>query len=329
MPKNRYYSGPRSDHFDGLRFHAPGGGRDKTLRDMAKMLWRGRRERRKPWPRAGRFIDGGKPPARVEGARIRISFIGHASFLVQTEGVNLLIDPVWSQRVGPSGIGPKRITPPGLAFENLPEIDAVLLSHNHYDHLDVATLSRLARERPAPVLTPLGNDTILRRADKAIQAQTFDWGQHANVGPLKIHFEPTYHWSARGRSDRRMALWASFVIEGPTHKIFYAGDTGFGDGSIFTDIGRRHGPFRLALLPIGAYAPRWFMRGQHVDPNESVEIFRRLGAQSAFAFHWGTFRLTEEPYEEPVTKLKAALAAAGIAPERFLSDPAGASAEWE
>jgi len=328
MPTNRYYSGPHSPHYDGLRFSPPGGPRDKKLKDVAKMLWRTRRVR-KPWPRQGVVVDGDAPPERVEGPAIRIAFVGHASFLVQTEGVNLLIDPIWSHRVGPGGIGPKRVTPPGLAFERLPEIDAVLVSHNHYDHMDVATLARLAKERPAPVLTPLGNDAILRRADKGIEARSFDWGQSVQVGALKIHFEPTYHWSARGRADRRMALWASFVIEGPSHKIFYAGDTAFRDGALFSDIGRRHGPFRLALLPIGAYAPRWFMRDQHIDPEEAVEIFKRLGAQNAFAYHWGTFRLTEEPYDEPPIRLRRALAAAGIAPERFRVEPAGASALWE
>ncbi len=327
MKHNPYYSGPRSDHFDGLRFFLPGGPRDKTFRDVARMLWRSRRTR-KPWPRAGRFVAGERPPERVEGAAIRLAYIGHSSFLLQTEGVNLLLDPVWSERVGPAGIGPRRITPPGVALADLPPIDAVLVSHNHYDHMDIATLSRLAREQRAPVLTPLGNDTILHRADRAIRAQAFDWGETAEVGELRVHFEPARHWSARGRSDRRMALWASFVIEGPSHKIYFAGDTGYGDGALFSDIFRRHGPMRLAILPIGAYAPRGFMHDQHIDPDEAVHIFRHLGAEYAFACHWGAFRLTEEPYDEPVARLAAALAGSDIDAARFLAEPPGAAAEW-
>ena len=327
MPRNFYYSGPRTDHFDGVHFFAPGGPRDKKFRDVARMLLR-TGLRRKPWPKTGLSVDSGKPPERIDGSTIRIVFVGHSTFLLQTEGVNLLIDPIWSNRVGPAGIGPRRITPPGLALNDLPPLDAVLVSHNHYDHMDKATLGWLARERPAPVLTPLGNDTILHRADRGIRAVTRDWGQYAEVGPLKVHFEPTYHWSARGGVDRRMALWCSFVIEGPRRKIYFAGDTGYGDGGVFADIGRRHGPMRLALLPIGAYAPRGFMREQHIDPDEAVRIFQLLNAEYAFACHWGTFRMTQEPYEEPVARLKAALAVAGIAPERFLAEPAGAAAQW-
>ena len=185
-------------------------------------------------------------------AEIRLTFIGHSSFLLQTEGVNLLIDPVWSQRAGPAGLGPRRVTPPGLDLADLPPINAVIVSHSHYDHCDVATLAKISRDHPAPVLTPLGNDAILHRADRAIRAQAFDWGDSARVGPLRIHFEPALHWSARRRGDARMALWASFVIEGFRHKIYFASDTGYGDGSLFKDVARRHGPIRLALLPIGA-----------------------------------------------------------------------------
>jgi L-ascorbate metabolism protein UlaG (beta-lactamase superfamily) len=326
MTRNRYYDGPPSDHFDGERFFAPGGARDKSLRDLARMLWNARRER-EPWPDAAPSLRAAAPPPRVEGASIRLTFIGHSSFLLQTGGVNLLIDPVWSDRAGPLGLGPRRVTPPGLALDALPALDAILLSHNHYDHMDIATLSRLAKARPCPILTPLGNDAILARADRRLDARAHDWGDSVAVGALRVWFAPALHWSARGRSDRRMALWASFVIEGPGGKIVYAGDTGFGDGNLFDRIAREHGPFRLALIPIGAYAPRWFMKDQHCDPDEAVEIFRRLGAERAFACHWGTFRLTDEPYDEPVRRLGEALARAGIEPERFLAPPPGSVVE--
>jgi L-ascorbate metabolism protein UlaG (beta-lactamase superfamily) len=323
LARNPYYSGPPSDHFDGLRFFAPGGARDKTLFDLARMLWNARRERA-PWPRATPHIPASRPPPRVEGAAIRLSYIGHSSFLIQTEGVNLLLDPVWSQRAGPRGLlGPRRVTPPGIAIGDLPALDAILLSHNHYDHMDIATLSRLARSRPCPILTPLGNDTILRRADPRLDARAFDWGDSVAVGPLRVHFEPALHWSARGRRDRRMALWASFVIEGTGQKIYFAGDTGYGDGAVFHEIGRKHGPIRLALIPIGAYAPRWFMREQHCDPDEAVAIFQALRADSGFACHWGAFRLTDEPFDEPARRLGEALARAGIDAARFVAEPPG------
>jgi L-ascorbate metabolism protein UlaG (beta-lactamase superfamily) len=258
------------------------------------------------------------------GSAIRLTYVGHSSFLLQTAGVNLLLDPVWADRAGPWGwLGPRRVTPPGLPMAALPELDAILLSHNHYDHLDLVTLAALARSRPCPVLTPLGNDAILKKASSRIDARAHDWGDSVALGDLLVHFEPALHWSARGRGDRRMALWASFMIETPGGNIYFAGDTGFGDGLLFDDIAARRGPTRLAILPIGAYAPRWFMKDQHCDPDEAVAIFQRLRAERAFACHWGAFRLTDEPYDEPVERLREALDREGIDPERFVAGPPG------
>ena len=326
MAVNPYYSGPVSDHFDGLRFFPPGGARDKSLGDLFKMLRDGRRLRA-PWPENPPTLPCAAPPARVEATRV--AFIGQATFLIQTQGVNLLTDPVWSERAGPYGwLGPKRATPPALALAELPPLDAILLSHNHYDHMDLATLSKLAQARPCPVLTPLGNDTILTRHDSRIEARALDWGQSAEVGPLRVTLEPALHWSARGRGDRRMALWGSFMIEGAAGSLYFAGDTGYGDGSLWPEIAARHGRVRLALLPIGAYAPRWFMREQHCDPDEAVAIFQALDAEQAIACHWGTFRLTDEPYDEPPLRLATALVRAGIAPERFVAPPPGGVVEF-
>ncbi len=339
MPRNPYYTGTKSDHFDGTRFHAHGGQRDKTSADIARMLISSR-SKRQAWPKNIPIIEAAMPPERVEGSAIHLTFIGHSSFLLQTQGVNLLLDPVWSNRAGPRGLlGPKRVTKPGLALKNLPPIDAILLSHNHYDHMDIPTLIWLAKHRPCPVLTPLGNDTILHRADKNIDAHVFDWGDAPNVGALKIHFEPAIHWSSRFLSDKRMALWCSFVIEGAglegaslegiNQKIYFAGDTGFGDGSLFKGLVQKHGKLRLALLPIGAYAPRWFMKDFHTNPEEAVKILEILQAEQAFACHWGTFRLTQEPYDEPVELLKLALEQANIDPSRFVAEPAGSVFELE
>ena len=317
MPRNPYYAGPPSDHFDGVRFFLPGGrSTDKSRRDLLR--WRFQSRELPPWPGEYPGLPQDKPPPRVHGAALRVAFVGHASFLIQTQGVNLLVDPVWSERASPLRFaGPKRVNAPGIAFDDLPPLDAILLTHNHYDHMDMATLKRLAHQRPCPIVTPLGNDTILARGIAKVDARAYDWGDVARIGPLAVHLVPAQHWSARGLFDRRMALWCGFVIETAVGKIYVAGDTGYGDGRLFRDIFLKHGAMRLALLPIGAYEPRWFMREQHVDPEESVRMFEDVDAGQALGCHWGTFRLTDEAIDEPLKRLAVALERAGIAPERF------------
>ena len=315
MPRNRYYSGPVTDHFDGTRFFIRGISRDKRPGEMWKFMTGGDRH---PWPHhAPSFHD--HPPPLVEGAAMRVSYIGHATLLIQTHGANILVDPVWSERASPFRFaGPKRINPPGVAIGNLPKLDAVLVSHNHYDHLDLATLKMICGGGRARVLTPLGNDTILRNHDPGIRAEAFDWGSRVEIASgVAVHFEPAYHWSARGLGDRRMALWCSFVIETPSGSIYHIADTAWADGTIFHRAREKHGAFRLAILPIGAYEPRWFMREQHVDPEESVRIFEACGAQQALAHHWGTFQLTDEAIDDPVRALRVALDARGIHHDRF------------
>jgi L-ascorbate metabolism protein UlaG (beta-lactamase superfamily) len=239
--------------------------------------------------------------------------------LLQTAGLNLLLDPVWSERVSPvSFAGPMRVNDPGVAFEALPPINAVLVSHAHYDHLDLPTLSRLAAAHRPRVITPLGNDTIMQDHVPAIAAEAYDWGDRVTLpGGVSVTLVPVQHWSARGLTDRNKALWAGFVIDTPTGRIFHVADSGYGGGHHFRGAKEQHGPFRLAILPIGAYEPRWFMRDQHMNPAEAVQAFRDCGAELALAHHHGTFQLTDEAIDAPALALAQAMVAEGIPPERF------------
>jgi len=315
--RQAYYSGPVSDHFDGTRFFDPHGSPPKPFTDLLR--WQFGNDEKSRWPETWPLASTDKPPARVEGDAIRVSYVGHASFLLQTRGLNILLDPVWSERMSPvSFAGPKRANPPGIAFEDLPKIDLVLVSHGHYDHLDAATLSRLQATHQPRVITPLGQDAIMKSHDAAIRAEAHDWGARVEIGNgMAVHLAPMRHWTARGLFDRNKALWAAFVIEAPGGLVYHIGDTGYGDGHHFREAKRRFGGFRLAILPIGAYEPRWFMRDQHMNPAEAVQVMIDCGAQRALAHHWGTVQLTNEAIEAPRDALAAALAERGIAPDLF------------
>lgn len=315
MARNRYYSGPVSDHFDGVRFHSLGQpSTDRSFRDMLRWQREGNRAR---WP-SHVAVTPAVPQERSDVARI--TMVGHASLLIQVAGLNLLTDPVWSDRASPLRFaGPRRVTAPGIDFDRLPPIDALLISHNHYDHLDTATLRRLqARHRPQMVM-PLGNDATVRRAVRGARITTGDWHDRVALTPeVSVTLTPANHWSARGLGDRRMALWSGFWIDAPGARIWFAGDTGYGDGAIFREIRSRHGSPDIALIPIGAYEPRWFMSAQHVAPEEAVRIFKDVGPAQALGFHWGTFQLTDEARKEPIELLRDSLEEADIDAGRFI-----------
>jgi L-ascorbate metabolism protein UlaG (beta-lactamase superfamily) len=320
-----YYRGPPSDHFDGKRFFNPedrAGARQRVSSRFAFRWFTGRG--RTPWPNHVP-VTPTKPPARVEGNRMLVTWIGHATVLVQTAGLNIVTDPVWSQRASPfSFLGPKRVREPGVRFEDLPKIDIVLVSHNHYDHLDLATLARLwQRDRPA-IVTSLGNDAILR--GRRIPSVTADWGQTVPVRGISVTVERVHHWGSRWGSDRNRALWSGFTVSTPSGKIFFAGDTGWGEG-IWAAEAAKHGPYRFAMLPIGAYLPREVMQSNHMDPEESVAAFQRIGAQMALGVHWGTFQLTFEGIDDPPRRLAAALKAAHIPANRFVTTEVGQTFE--
>ena len=316
---NRYHAGPPTDHFDGQRFFNPGqADTDRSLAD----IWRWKRGTTPAaWPRTVPIVPV-VPAPRVEG--LRVTMVGHATLLVQLAGLNILTDPVWSARASPVAFaGPRRVTEPGIAFDALPPIDLVLVSHNHYDHLDLATLARIDAAHGAVVVTPLGNDGLIGGAMPRARIVTLDWDGSTTVADTTVHVTPANHWSARALGDRRMALWGGFIIEAGGRRVYFAGDTGYGDGAIFRAMRERYGAPDVALLPIGAYAPRWFMAPQHVDPQEAVAIMDDLGARHALGIHWGAFQLTDEARDEPAERLRAALDARGIDHARFRAAGSG------
>ncbi len=310
-----YYTGPRSAHFDGARFFNPDG--DDVLSVPTKggrinFVWRylTRGDDRPPWPEQV-LVTPAKPEARVPGPRMVVTWVGHASVLVQTQGLNILTDPVWANRVGPFGIGPERVAAPGISFADLPKIDVVLVSHNHYDHMDVDTLAKInARDKPL-IVSSLGNDAVMT----GVQTTALDWGGRVPVKPgIDVIVTRNHHWGSRWFADHSRALWSSFVVTLPGGNLFFAGDTGFGDGQWPVEAAR-YGPVRLALIPIGAFrfGPGQMEVGSHIGPVQAAEVFARLGAARAIGIHWGTFRLSSEAYDTPPKLLAAVMACRGMA----------------
>ncbi len=352
-----YYEGPRSDHFDGKRFFNPGfpAYRGSPAGFLGRFLSGGRAE----WPsevpvQPGHAPAEATPCPRLEGAVVEnwrrcadkvdpnlmaVTWIGHSTVLVQAGGLNILTDPIWSDRASPfSFVGPKRVRAPGIRFDDLPKIDLVLVSHNHYDHMDLPTLKRLwERDRPL-IVTSLGNDTILRNAGIPRRAteygagvQALDWGEptlfsldRERTGGEPVYIVPlrNHHWGSRWGTDRNRALWSAFMIKLPGGNIFYAGDTGWGDGSWVKEAAA-FGPYRLAIIPIGAYEPRDFMKTNHINPEEAVRIFEALIPTRALGVHWGTFQLTFEPINDPPQQLARLRRQRNIAPDRFIATEVG------
>jgi L-ascorbate metabolism protein UlaG (beta-lactamase superfamily) len=294
------------------RFVNPEGSAHKSLRDLLRWWTDGAKT---PWPR--HLVDPAYPPPEaVARGTIAATFIGHATFLLQVGGLRLLTDPVFSEHAGPFGrIGPRRVRPPGVALAQLPRIDVVLLSHNHYDHLDLPAL-RALRDRCDPlIVTGLGNRRFLE-ARGLRRVEELDWWQSiAGPGGSRLTFVPARHFSGRGLLDRDRTLWGGFIVERAPATLYFAGDSGYFSG--FREIGARFGPIDLALLPIGAYAPRWFMQAAHIDPDEAVQAHLDLRARLSLAMHFGTFRLSNEGIEAPVLGLRKALERRGVAADRF------------
>ena len=315
-----------SDHFDGRRFFnprgfgpateaAPGAGEKgangQPFWRVPRMLLTSRPQR---WPREVP-VTPARPPELRAGDDVVVTFIGHATLLLQTPLGNVLTDPVYAQRASPlSFAGPRRVRQPGVLFDDLPPIAVVLLSHNHYDHCDLGTLRALDRRFGPLFVTPLANRTLLESAGLR-RVEDLDWWEQAQAAPLPIRVTPAQHFSARGPFDRNRALWGSFVVTAGRRQVFFGGDTGYGPH--FAAVRERCGPMDLALLPIGAYEPRWFMKDIHVNPEEAVRAHKDLDAGLSIGMHFGTFQLTPEAIDAPLVALAEARVEHSVAPERF------------
>jgi|HubBroStandDraft_1064217.scaffolds.fasta_scaffold75342_2 L-ascorbate metabolism protein UlaG (beta-lactamase superfamily) len=302
------YRGPVSPHFDGVLFH-----NDPTtpVVDFGDVFRWQSRANPTPWPDWVETPAPTKPAPKAQPGEIAVTFVNHSTLLVQTGDLNILTDPVWSYRVGPvAWLGPRRHHAPGIRFEDLPRIDAVVLSHDHFDHMDLPTLRTLiARDNPV-VFAGLGNETNL--AETVPRLVTLDWWQCRPLGKGRICALPAQHNSRRGLFDSNRTLWVSYWIESPAGSVFFAGDTGLGPH--FARIRERMGAPCVALLPIGAYWPRWFMAVNHMSPADAVEAHDTLGAQVSIAMHFGTFQQSDEGRDDPARDLALALATGSHAP---------------
>lgn len=307
------YHGPSSKHFDGSRFHNPMPIKEPGPGKLIK--WQ---ISRKPghWEEWTDSKPGVAPPRRVRGKRMRVTFVNHATVLIQTAGLNFLTDPVWSHRTSPvSWAGPSRVRVPGLRFEDLPTIHVVLISHNHYDHLDQATVERLHKVHDPIFVVPLGNARLLRSWGVE-RVWEIDWWHYYALGRgVRVVSVPAQHFSGRGLCDRNATLWSGYVITGPGGPVYFAGDTGYGPH--FQQIRQVYGNIRLAILPIGASNPRWFMARIHISPAEAVRAHGVLGARTSLAVHFGTFQLSDDAQKGPPLKLRVAMDRASVPAHRF------------
>ncbi|MBY0414591.1 MAG: MBL fold metallo-hydrolase [Bdellovibrionales bacterium] len=293
-----------SDHYNGSTFFNPG--EDDELKGFFDLLKWKLTGNSQDWPSQ---IDPPyvKATPKAESLeKMTITFVNHATFLIQVDGINILTDPVWGKRVSPiSFAGPKRVHDPGIDFDNLPRIDVVVISHNHYDHMDAETIKRLEDKYSPQFIVPLANAEKMKSFGAKRITELDWWDSFSPNSDFKITLTPAKHWSSRTLLDRKKALWGSFLIESKKEKVYFAGDTGY--GTHFAEIFKRLGSPTVSLLPIGAYEPRWFMKGMHMNPEEAVLAHMDLQSKKSIGMHFGTFQLTDEGIDAPVKDLSMAL----------------------
>lgn len=246
------------------------------------------------------------PPSIVDDDSVRISCVGHVTFLIQHQGKNILTDPVWSNTIGPLNIGIKRVADVGIDFDRLPKIDFVLISHNHYDHLDLATLKMLEKRDQPVFIVPTGNERTLKRSMPNSKVESLGWYNFISFADFKIHLIPSQHWSSRTPFDVNRALWGGFIIETRKTQICFIGDTGY-DKKMFEEIGHRFTNISFAILPIGCYEPRWFMEDVHMNPKEALQAFLDMKAKFIIPSHFGIFHLADDGYNQAVKDYEQAL----------------------
>jgi L-ascorbate metabolism protein UlaG (beta-lactamase superfamily) len=312
---------PPSDHFNGKTFFNPGGESSRGLPDLIR--WK-LTSRAAPWPKHVDVVRQALPAAPA-GEGVVATWVGHSTFLIRSANSAVLTDPVFSETAGPiPGLGPRRVAAPGIDFDALPRVDLVLLSHDHYDHCDFATLRRLARRDDPAVIAPLGHGPLLSSAGFR-RVVLLDWWQENSCGPgLAATLVPALHWTRRSPFDTNRRLWGGYMLRIGGRLVYFLGDSGYEEG-LFTEIGRRCGAPDLAMIPIGAYEPRWFMKSANMNPAEAVRVHAEVGARRSVAMHWGTFQLTDEGRLEPVSALAHARGQAGAPDGDFEALKMGAS----
>lgn len=318
------YEGAVSDHFDGKQFFNPNGLNAKKLDDVVK--WQGEKREKGVWYPVKDFQFGEKPTPSVFNENLRVTYIGHSTVLLQFDGLNILTDPVWYERCSPvQWAGPKRMKPAGIRIEDLPKIDVILQSHNHWDHLDIINLPKIWQRDKPLIFTPLGVSQFMKQ--KGIKnAVDLDWWDETHVNEnVKVTCVPAQHFSGRGTSDRNATLWAGFVVSTKYGHIYFAGDSGY--GAFFKQIGEKFGKMRLALIPIGAFKPEWFMGNIHCSPEEAVQIHLDVNAEQSLAIHHSTFLLADDGQTEPIDLLEKAKILRGVANDAFFVLKEGAFKE--
>ena len=316
----------QSDHFNGKKFFNPT--MDSEYAPGFSDVFRMAKEGRPKWPAHIENKPQPKPASSIEPGELSVTFVNHATFLIQLPGLNILTDPVWSERIGPfSWLGIKRIRDPGIRIEDLPRIDVILISHNHYDHLDVKTLKTLNNMFSPLVLVPLGDKSRVESIGFA-KVRQMDWWESVDTGSLtKITFTPTQHSSRRNLFDLDQSLWGSFYIQNDKHSVYFGGDAAY--STHYKDIRERLGPPDVALLTIGDYLPRWFMQPIHMSPSESVAAHIDLGAQQSIAMHFRTFQNSSVSFGQELADLQHALDEEALPKNSFIALDEGETKQYK